>query len=233
MIPVVVVEDDVTVARVHARVVERVPGFVVLASLHTGADAIARVREEEPALVILDLYLPDISGLEVLREIRGHGLGTDVIVISAAREAETVREALRAGAVDYLLKPFRVERLTQSLEEYRTYRAELAGLEALGQETIDRMLGRGLRPGGSAGHAAMQSQPYQKGIDPVTLDRIARVLREERRPMTGDEIAARAGVSRTTANRYLRHLTAVGQVQAEPIYGSVGRPELRYWLETL
>lgn len=224
MIPVLVVEDDVTVARVHARVVERVPGFVVLASVHTGADAIARVRSDEPALVVLDLYLPDMSGLEVLRQIRGQGLTTDVIVISAAREPETVREALRAGAVDYLLKPFRVERLTESLEEYRAHREELAGLADLGQETIDRMLGRGGRREGP-------SLPHQKGIDPATLGRILRVLREEQRPMTGDEIAARAGVSRATANRYLRHLTAAGQVQAEPIYGSVGRPELRYWLE--
>ena len=224
MIPVLVVEDDVTVARVHARVVERVPGFMVLASVHTGAEAIARVRADEPALVVLDLYLPDMSGLEVLRQIRGQGLTTDVIVISAAREAETVREALRAGAVDYLLKPFRVERLTESLEEYRAHREELAGLEALGQETIDRILGRSAR-------REEPSLPYQKGIDPATLGRIVRVLRAERRPMTSDEIAAMAGVSRTTANRYLRHLTAVGEVKAEPVYGSVGRPELRYCLE--
>lgn len=224
MIAVLVVEDDAMVARVHRRVIERVPGFAVLDCVHTGQDALARVAADRPDLAVLDLYLPDVSGLEVLRRIRGAGAGTDVIVISAAREAETVREALRAGAVDYLVKPFRVERLMDSLELYRQYRQELAGSGHLAQEEIDRLLGRPLRAG-----AALP--PVAKGIDAATLGRITGTLKGAERALTGDEVAALAGVSRTTAHRYLRHLTAVGQVRAEPVYGSVGRPELHYRLE--
>ncbi|MFZ5814996.1 MAG: response regulator [Bacillota bacterium] len=227
MISVLVVEDDSTVARIHSRVVERVPGFVVIGVAHTGGEAIARAQEEEPHLVVLDLYLPDISGLEVLRRIRGHGLGTDVIVISAAREAEIVREVLRAGAVDYLVKPFRVERLTQSLEEYRLYREEMASAGGdLPQEQIDRMMGRlGREP------AAGLVPPAQKGIDPATLARITGALQREGRGLTADEVVSLTNLSRTTVNRYLRHLAATGQVRAEPVYGSVGRPELVYQLE--
>lgn len=222
MITVVVVEDDEIVAKVHRRVVERVPGFAVLDCAGTGTAAIALVMADRPDLVVLDMYLPDISGLEVLRRIRGAGLGTDVIVISAAREAETVREVLRAGAVEYLVKPFRVERLIQSLEDYRAHRAELESAGDLAQEEIDRLLGRPTHPDEGV------AQRVPKGIDPTTLANVTRVLSDAGRGLTGDEVAALTGVSRTTAHRYLRHLAATGEVRAEPTYGSVGRPELIY-----
>lgn len=229
MIPVLVVEDDRTVAMIHRRVVERIPGFAVIDTVGTGQEAIDSALSGEPQLVVLDLYLPDISGLEVLRRIRGAGLGTDVIVISAAREAETVREALRAGAIDYLLKPFRVERLVESLEEYRQHLEELEGTSHMSQEEIDQLLGR---PGSGRSVNTPGATPVPKGIDPNTLQHILQTLAAGGTSLTGDEVAEQTGVSRSTAHRYLRYLTAAGQVRAEPIYGSVGRPELLYRLET-
>ncbi len=225
MITVLVVEDDPMVAQVHTRVVERVPGFAVIASAATGQEAIERAMADRPALVVLDLYLPDTSGLEVLRRIRGAGLGTDVIVISAAREANTVREALRAGAVDYLLKPFRVERLIQSLERYRQHREELEHADEIQQDEIDRLLGRTTTPEDPPG---LQTP---KGIDPATLGHITEALIGAGRGLTGDEVATLTGVSRSTAHRYLRFLTAAGRARAEPVYGSVGRPELLFHWE--
>lgn len=222
MISVLVVEDDRTVAMVHRRVVERVPGFAVIGVAYTGREAIDRVLQDRPKLVVLDIYLPDVPGLEVLRRIRAAGLGTDVIVISAAREPDTVREALRAGAVDYLLKPFRVDRLIQSLEGYQQRLAdlELSGAGEVSQSEIDRLLGR-VQPGQS-------DAGLTKGVDAVTLQRVLKVLADHPEGLTNQEVAAAAGVSRSTAHRYLRHLAATGEIQAEPLYGTVGRPELRY-----
>ena len=222
MISVLVVEDDRTVAMIHRRVVERVPGFAVIGVAYTGQEAIDRVLQNRPKLVVLDIYLPDVPGLEVLRRIRAAGLGTDVIVISAAREPETVREALRAGAVDYLLKPFRVDRLIQSLESYQQRLAdmELNSSGEVSQSEIDRLLGRA-QPGQGDG-------ALPKGVDAVTLQRVLKILEENPQGLTNQEVAAAAGVSRSTAHRYLRHLAATGEVQAEPVYGTVGRPELRY-----
>lgn len=223
MIPVLVVEDDQTVAMVHRRVVERVPGFAVVGVAFTGQEGIDRVLQDRPKLVVLDMYLPDIPGVEVLRRIRAAGLGTDVIVISAAREPETVREVLRAGAFDYLLKPFRVERLMQSLEFYQQHLAELerAGQNQVSQSEIDRLLGR-------TAVAQPSPQPLPKGVDAVTLQTVVRALESHPEGMTGDEVARTAGVSRSTAHRYLHYLTETGAVQVEPRYGSVGRPELLY-----
>jgi len=222
VISVLVVEDDRTVATVHRRVVERVPGFALIGVAYTGREAIERVLEDRPKLVVLDIYLPDVPGLEVLRRIRAAGLGTDVIVISAAREPDTVREALRAGAVDYLLKPFRVDRLIESLKAYQRRLAELEreGQEEVSQAEIDRLLGRA-----QAGPGELE---LPKGVDSVTLHRILQVFDGSPQGLTSEEVARAAGVSRSTAHRYLRYLATTGEIDVEPLYGSVGRPELRY-----
>lgn len=222
MISVLVVEDDRTVAMVHRRVVERVPGFAVIGVAHTGREAIERVLEDRPKLVVLDIYLPDVPGVEVLRRIRAAGLGTDVIVISAAREPDTVREALRAGAVDYLLKPFRVDRLIESLKAYQKRLAELEREDQaeVSQDEIDRLLGRP-----QAGSAELD---LPKGVDAVTLQRIRQVFDQHPQGLTSEQLARSAGVSRSTAHRYLRYLASTGEIDVEPRYGSVGRPELRY-----
>lgn len=222
MISVLVVEDDRTVAMVHRRVVERVPGYAVIGIAYTGREAIERVLEDRPKLVVLDIYLPDVPGLEVLRRIRAAGLGTDVIVISAAREPDTVREALRAGAVDYLLKPFRVDRLIESLKAYQRRLADLErdGQREVSQAEIDRLLGRG--------QSGSTDPDLPKGVDAVTLQRILHVFDGRPGGLTTEEVARVAGVSRSTAHRYLRYLATSGKIEVEPLYGSVGRPELRY-----
>jgi len=145
-------------------------------------------------------------------------------VISAAREPETVREVLRAGAFDYLLKPFRVDRLIQSLESYQQHLAELerADRSQVSQSEIDRLLGRAP----SAQPAA--PQPLPKGVDAVTLQHILKAFETRAEGLTGDEVARVTGVSRSTAHRYLHYLTETGEIQVEPRYGSVGRPELLY-----
>lgn len=221
MIRVLIVEDDFMVARVHSRYVGRQEGFIVVGTAHTGAGALRLAAELRPDLVILDIYLPDLSGLEILRSIRAQGLDTDAIVISAARDAGAVQEALRAGAVDYLVKPFLMERFVVALEHYRQYHREIGGAQELEQAEIDRLYELAARSKATGGGTP-------KGIDAATLARIEGVLRAAGRVLGADEVAAAAGVSRTTGQRYLRYLVTGGKVQVEPVYGSVGRPELLY-----
>ena len=125
MIRVLVVDDDFMVARIHTGFVQKVPGFEVVGVRHTGADALAAVEELRPDLVLLDLYLPDLFGLDVLTRLRGEGASCDVMVISAAKELDAVRQASRQGVVDYVLKPFGFEDLRERLERYAARRAAL------------------------------------------------------------------------------------------------------------
>ncbi|MGH3371578.1 MAG: response regulator, partial [Nocardioidaceae bacterium] len=132
MIGVLIVDDDFMVARIHTGFVERTPGFEVLGVAHTGAEALAQVEALEPDLVLLDVYLPDTTGLALLQRMRELVPEVDVLVISAAREAETVRRALRGGIVHYLIKPFSYDDLRVRLEHYRE---AYGGLAAASDET--------------------------------------------------------------------------------------------------
>ena len=167
MIRVLVVDDDFMVAKVHGAFVGRTPGFEVAGVAHTGAAALDAAEELQPDLVLLDIHLPDLSGIEVLRRLRERQPDVDVLVISAAKEAETVRTALRGGVVNYLLKPFDQEALRERLQQYA---ADHHSLDAtVEQSKLDKLFGS------SPGRPAPPKLP--KGLSPESADLVAGVLR--------------------------------------------------------
>ncbi|MFI7128457.1 response regulator [Nonomuraea sp. NPDC050153] len=216
-IRVLVVDDDFMVARIHSGYVARVPGFRVVSVVHSGADALAAAHELRPDLVLLDIYLPDMSGLEVLKQL--HDM--DVLMISAARDVPTVREAMRGGAVNYLIKPFTAAALTDRLQQYADTRRRLTaiGPEAR-QDDVDRLFG-----------SPKTSAPMPKGLSAATCELVADTLREAGRDLSAAETAELTGLSRVSVRRYLEYLCVAGQAEFRPRYGTAGRPEHRYrWL---
>ena len=219
MIRVVVVDDDFLVARVHTGFVEQVDGFEVVGVAHTGAEALARVAELAPDLVLLDLYLPDRFGLDVISDLRVAGHDCDVIVISAAKELEAVRGALQRGVADYVLKPFGFADLRERLERYAAHHRSVSGRdEVLSQDDIDRVLNR---PGAV-------SAALPKGLSPETVALVAEALRTTKDTISASEAAEIVGVSRVSARRYLEHFVTTGRAEVSLRYGSTGRPERRY-----
>ena len=219
MISVLVVDDDFRVAALHQAYVEAVEGFRVVGQAHSGAAAIESVALLRPDLVLLDLYLPDISGLDVLRRLRAAGQPrVDVIVVTAARDAGSVEEAVRNGSLYYLVKPFGPASLKERLEAYATMRRRLSSLNEASQAEVDEIF-LALRM------AAGQDLP--KGHSPQTLGTIVQALQSAAEPLSAEEVAARTGVSRATARRYLSHLSRIGRVELVLRYGP-GRPEHRY-----
>jgi response regulator of citrate/malate metabolism len=227
MIRVLVVDDDFMVARLHSSVVARQPGFEVVGAARTGADALAAVRSLRPDLVLLDIYLPDMSGLEVLRCFRESSTDypVDVIVISAARDLDTLRSALHGGVFQYLVKPFEVESLRSRLEDYASHQAELYELTEAHQNDVDRVF---RAYGGGRG-----TPPAPKGISPETTELVLGALgalADAEVGMSASECAEATGLSRSSTRRYLEHLVAAGRAEMRPRYGVAGRPERRYRL---
>ena len=138
---VLVVDDDFMVAEIHRRFVERVDGFRVVGVARTGREALDAVREHHPELILLDVYLPDMTGLDVLQTLRAAGEGVGVIMITAARELDTVRGALHGGAADYLTKPFEFAALQAKLAAYAARADALEDGSAVDQSTIDSLFG--------------------------------------------------------------------------------------------
>lgn len=225
-IGVLVVDDDFMIAQMHATCVAREDGFEVLGSAHSCKQALAMAKEIKPELIVLDIYLPDRSGLEVVRGLRTAKLQCDVILITAAKERAIIEEAFQVGIFDYLVKPFRLERLQDSLRRYTLFRAQLASSAvAPDQGFVDQL--KGLR---AAQPSPASEAQTQKGIDARTLDRIQEVLRDATEPISSEQVAQLAGVSRSTARAYLKWLVEQGAASELLQYGVVGRPRVLFAL---
>jgi response regulator of citrate/malate metabolism len=224
MIKVLVVEDDPMVAYLNQRYIDSVGGFTVVKNVGDGETALEILRQESIDLVILDIYMPKINGLELLEEIRKRFLQVDVILVTAAKELEVIDKALKLGAVDYLIKPFKFERLKDALEKYRNRYKFFNEEGSVSQEDIDRL---------TKGRTSdvMRKKSLPKGLHAKTLERIRKKLQENNETFLNvDEIAEKAGISRVTARRYLEYLESIGAIEFEVEYGNVGRPSYVYRL---
>ena len=208
---VLVVEDDFRVADMHAGIVSALPGFTVAGTANT----LAAARKADPVdLALVDVYLPDGSGIDLVRE-----LDCDTIMLSAATEAETVRAAIAAGALGYLVKPFSPTDLAARLAGYARYRRILAAGN-LGPADIDTALDA-LRP-------RVASQQSPASAPSPTKDLVLGALAAAKGPLSAAEVAAEIGVSRATAQRYLAALATNDEVKVGLRYGSTGRPEQEF-----
>lgn len=224
MIRTLVVDDDFMSASVHRSYTERIAGYTVVGEAHTGAEALDAIRRLMPDLVLLDIYLPDMSGLDVIRRLRELPDSPDVIAVTAAKDVETLRAAMQGGVVHYLVKPFLFDTFRERLERFAALKGRLNRLRSASQEDVDNIFSL-LRAQGRAG--------LPKGISSPTLGLVVGALREASEALTAVDVAELAGVSRGTARRYLDYLATSGTVELTLRYGAAGRPEHLYrWAAT-
>ena len=223
---VLVVDDEVLIATAHVAYVERLAGFEVVGVAHSGTRALRRAAELAAAgtpvdLVLLDLGLPDASGIEVCGALRTFAPSPDVIAITSARDLAMVRSAVASGVLLYLLKPFTFAAFRDKLTRYAEYRRRLgSGEVAVTQRDVDRAM--------AALRTADERAVTPKGTTPQTLDSVARCVRDEPSGLVAAEVGTRLGVSRVTAWRYLERLADDGLLTRREEHGRAGRPQVRY-----
>ncbi|MBB3603529.1 response regulator of citrate/malate metabolism [Mycolicibacterium sp. BK556] len=215
---VLVVDDDFMVAQIHQRFVDRIDGFHTVDVAHTGAAALDAAHQLRPDLILLDVYLPDMTGLQVLQRLRAEGDAVGVIMITAARELDTVSGALDGGAADYLIKPFEFDQLRTKLEAFAARADALGSTAGIDQSFVDNLFGR---PAATGGHA-----PMPKGLGEETGALVLSAVRGAGE-VSAAECAELVGISRVSARRYLEHFLSIGAVGLRLQYGA-GRPERRY-----
>ncbi|MFC9894184.1 response regulator [Nocardia sp. NPDC127579] len=218
MIRVLVVDDDFMIAKVHSGYVSKTPGFTVAGVARTGAEALRLIGELRPDLVLLDIYLPDLDGLSVLRGIRETAEATDVIVISAADDVDTIRAAMRGGVLHYLIKPFTYGALYDQLQHFAALHAKLGELSRAAQSDIDQVFAG--RP--------RTAVTLPKGLTAQTAQLVENVLRAAETDLSAQECADATALSRVSARRYLEHFAETGSAEVRLRYGGTGRPERRY-----
>jgi len=219
VIDTLIVEDDPVLAEAHRAFTERVPGFAVTAVAHLGSEALRMVATSPVDLLLLDVNLPDMTGIELCRTLRARGNQVDVVAVTSARDLATVRAALSLGVVQYLLKPFSFASFQDKLNAYAEFRRRtIQAPEILAQDDVDHTL--------AALHQTA-GRPLPKGLTEPTLRAVLALLGAEGR-LSAARAATGVGVSTQTARRYLEYLTAQRLVSRAPVYGGAGRPEQVY-----
>ncbi|TQO18937.1 response regulator of citrate/malate metabolism [Rhodoglobus vestalii] len=217
-----IVDDDFAVAKIHHQFVDSHPAFSVVGEAHTGTQALQHIQLLRPDVVLLDVYLPDISGLDVLSQVRReHSRHIEFVAVTAARDISSVRHARAEGVRHYLVKPFTASALHSRLNEVASQLTQLGDAdrgEPLDQHTVDTLL---------AGISAPRELP-PKGLSRATLAIVTHTLAGAAHNLSASEVALEIGMSRVGARRYLEHLVRTQVAAVEPRYGSTGRPENRY-----
>jgi response regulator of citrate/malate metabolism len=218
MITTVIVEDDFRVAEIHSAYLSNIPGFKIVGMAHTGAQAYELILEKKPDLVLLDLYLPDEHGLSLFTRMQQlpRGSKPDVFIITAARDAGSVREALQLGAAQYIMKPFNQRQLAERLITYRLARERLSESEEISQEELDRL---------SAQIRGPRIPRYSQEVprNPTTAS-IMKFIELRNESVSANDVSDELGLSRATAQRYLSQMVENGQLELALQYGTTGRP---------
>ncbi|MCO4251011.1 response regulator [Pseudarthrobacter raffinosi] len=229
-IRVLVVEDEPVASAAHAAYVGRMAGFMLAGMAPDGQSALRLLGElaaagEPVELVLLDMNLPDLHGLDIARRMRAAGILADIIAITAVREVAIVRSAVAIGVVQYLIKPFTFATFEDKLSSYRLFRQQLASPESgagrtgASQSDVDQAF---------ASLRAPSELPLPKGLSVSTLDSVKEYLKQHSGSVSATEVMAALGMSRVTARRYLEYLADAGTLTRAPRYGTPGRPENEY-----
>jgi two-component system response regulator DctR len=220
-VTVVLIEDDPMVQAVNRKYIEQLKGFKIVGTAANGIEGINIIRELTPDLAIIDVFMPNQDGLETLKQLRAEGYKTDIIMVTAASDLETVKYTLQHGAIDYILKPFTFERIQQAFENYLSLQRNFKENKEVTQTELDQLLFQIDRK---------KSHTLPKGLTADTLERITLLLKSKQTSFSADEVAESIGVSRVTSRRYLEYLVQVEIAQVKLEYSQIGRPKNRYYI---
>jgi two-component system response regulator DctR len=228
VIQVLLIEDDPMVQEVNKQFIERLHQFQVTGTAANGLEGLEKIKSLDPDLVILDIFMPSLNGIDTLYEIRKEQMDVDVIIISAANDQKTIRKIMQNGAFDYLIKPFKFDRLKHTLEQYYAFRMEVKPDQRVSQSQLDRVIFSNKMATAAGAPKVFRKDEIPKGLNIATLHQVMNFMNQQISPLSAEEVADGIGIARVTARRYLDYLNARRLLQLDVQYGNIGRPINKY-----
>lgn len=218
---VLIVEDDPMVSMINEQYVCKNQDFSVVASCRNGQDALDYLKSNEVDLILLDVYMPLMNGIETLKKIREMKVDSEVIMVTAANDTMTIEDTMHLGVLDYLIKPFAYERFEVALEKFISKINLLKGREILDQRCVDSIIA-------NLSSVKTEEKNYPKGIQEKTLVLVLNYFKKNPQWCSADMIAENLGISIVTVRNYLNYLTKQGTVIQDINYETGGRPCMLY-----
>ncbi|WP_019156379.1 response regulator [Robertmurraya massiliosenegalensis] len=224
MLRVAIAEDDFRVADIHEKFLQKISKVKLVGKVQNGRETIKLVKSRQIDLILLDIYMPDMMGTELIDKIKKYNPSVGIIMISAANEKPIIEATIQQGVFDYIIKPVKIERFIAAIERFKNAKSQLEESQVIEQTFLDQYFGY------VDSKQKLGQKETPKGIDPLTLEKVKMIINKCNKGMTAEEIGERMGASRTTARRYLEYLISIEEGKAELEYGDVGRPERKYYL---
>ena len=223
MVTILLIEDDPMVREINRRFIEKIDGVKVIGFACNGVEGLAKIKMLQPDLVFMDIFMPEQDGIATLQKIREQNIVVDVIAVTAANDMKTIQQVLHLGAFDYIMKPFKFERIKQSLEKYYSYRQKVKNEKEVTQSDFDQFFhfGQMVRDDVSA-------QELPKGLNAITLQKVIAYIDAQKNPISAEDVARGVGLARVTSRRYLTYLENQNIVEIIIQYGGIGRPVNQY-----
>ena len=221
MINVIIAEDDFRVAQIHEAYLAEVKHMNLVGKASNAKETFELLGKLDVDLLLLDVYMPDQLGTELLAKVREAYPEVDIIMITAATDKAFINKALNYGVEHYLIKPITIERFKEVMDQYNKKRELLKSVTDVNQDILDSLFG--------SGEKQIEKPLLPSGIDYVTLKKVKEIIELEFDGITSEKVGKKMGASRTTARRYLEYLVGTGEAISEHVYGIVGRPERRYY----
>lgn len=219
MYKVLVVEDDPMVRMINEQYVRMNKDFCIASCVKNGQEALDYLKENKVDLVILDVFMPFMNGVEFLKKLREQKLKTEVIMVTAANDTATLEETMHLGVIDYLVKPFALERFQVALEKFTAKMNAINGSDVLDQNLIDSII---------SNSPQKKSKEYPKGIQEKTLERIKTCFENKNDWHSVELIAEKLGISIVTVRHYVNYLVKEAFLQESINYETGGRPSSLY-----
>lgn len=223
MIKVLIVEDDPMVALINKRYLEQIGDMEVVDTVMCEEDVIEVLKNKEVDLILLDVFLPEKSGMEILGSIRKLSFYQDVIMITAANSFKELQEALAFGVIDYLIKPFDFKRFEIAINKFKYKRNIMSTNEKFTQEELDHLFTNTIEK---------DYEILPKGLNKRTLEKVTDYLMiNNNKYLTIREISNDLRISNVTIKKYMDYFESINKVLVKIEYGNIGRPEFKYYFK--
>ena len=217
---VLIVEDDPMVAMINEEYLSTFQNIKILGRTYTEKDTLNFLKNNKIDLIILDIFLGEESGIEILKKIRTLGYTTDVIMITSANCGEDIKKAFSLGCIDYLIKPFDFDRLKIAVDKIFA-RDEIFNKNKIPQASLD-----GLQNLSFCNNSKIS---LPKGLNCKTLEKITEIINNFSNDEFGiKDICEVADISNVTIKKYLDYLENTKYITSFTNYGNIGRPLYLY-----